>query len=87
MSPAAHRPELSTTSSKASATPAGGKRKREHTTHIPADSPNNQLQEEKDSAPLHQLLKDAVEILKRSVTGLHAPDEGSVLAFADEAST
>ncbi|KAL8858358.1 MAG: hypothetical protein Q9178_005039 [Gyalolechia marmorata] len=65
MSPAAHRPELSTTSSKASATPAGGKRKREHTTHIPADTPNNQLQEEKDSAQLHQLLKDAVEILKR----------------------
>ncbi|KAL8853048.1 MAG: hypothetical protein Q9221_002078 [Calogaya cf. arnoldii] len=65
MSPAADRPNLSTNTSKASTTSTGGKRKRDPPTHIPADISNDKPQEEKDSAQLHQLLKDAVELLKR----------------------
>ncbi|KAL8754167.1 MAG: hypothetical protein Q9199_004526 [Rusavskia elegans] len=64
MSPAADRPDLFTNTSKAS-TSTGGKRKRDPATHIPADISNDKLQEEKGSAQLHQLLKDAIEILKR----------------------
>ncbi|KAL9630573.1 MAG: hypothetical protein Q9204_004654 [Flavoplaca sp. TL-2023a] len=62
MSPAANRPDPSTTPSKAS---TGGKRKRDPPVHIPADRSNVEPQEEKHVAQLHQLLKDAVEILKR----------------------
>ncbi|KAL8670033.1 MAG: hypothetical protein Q9168_005408 [Polycauliona sp. 1 TL-2023] len=67
MSPAADRPNLSTTTSKAPSITTVGKRKRDSTSNIPTDISPNNSQDDKDAAQLHLLLKDAVEILKRSV--------------------
>ena len=75
MSPAA---DLSTNTSKPS---TGGKRKRDTATHIPAAISNDKLPEEKNSAQLHQLLKDAVDILQRSVIRAHIIHQGLLLAL------
>ncbi|KAI4240944.1 MAG: hypothetical protein L6R40_004824 [Gallowayella cf. fulva] len=63
MSPAVHNPDPSTNPSKASTALAGGKRKREPSSHIPANSPDK-AQEDGHVEQLHQLFKDIVEILK-----------------------
>ncbi|KAL8816026.1 MAG: hypothetical protein Q9223_004902 [Gallowayella weberi] len=63
MSPIAHHPDLSISLSKASTTLAGGKRKRDHFEHIPANSPNK-IREDAYIEQLHQLFKDVLEILK-----------------------
>ncbi|KAL8999592.1 MAG: hypothetical protein Q9169_001552 [Polycauliona sp. 2 TL-2023] len=65
MTPAVDRPALSTTPSKPSTALTGGKRKRDPASNIPTDLSKDKSQEEKNAAQLHQLLRDALEILKR----------------------